>query len=229
MCVTDEHYGRKESMASSIVHLAITNELTKKNVFNDPARLKFGAVVVDAGVGGNQFGNTHMKVFVEDGKKKTYDLDRYREIFGERMLTDDLYMGYYLHLVQDSLYRHYVYDIHHWNPRIPGNVERLHKDYEILNRYIIDKYRLINDLTVPEGFEKEDINRLGDFDTDELLRNMNKFFSPVDEEPFFFFTREMSDEFIEEAVELCTDEVRKLRNGEQGLDMLKFAWNSSPA
>ena len=192
MCVTDEHYGRKESMASSIVHLAITNELTKKIVFKDPAGLKFGAVVVDAGVGGNQFGNTHMKVFVEDGKKKTYDLDRYREMFGERMLTDDLYMGYYLHLVQDSLYRHYVYDIHHWNPRIPGNVERLHKDYEILNRYIIDKYRLINDLTVPEGFEKEDINRLGDFDTDELLRNMNKFFSPVDEEPFFFFTRALT-------------------------------------
>ena len=75
-------------MASSIVHLAITNELTKKNVFKDPVRLKFGAVVVDAGVGGNQFGNTHMKVFVEEGKKKTYDLDRYREMFGERMLTD---------------------------------------------------------------------------------------------------------------------------------------------
>ncbi|MBP5702397.1 MAG: hypothetical protein J6W85_08140 [Lachnospiraceae bacterium] len=215
-------------MASSIVHLAITSELIKKIKFRDPARLKFGAVVVDAGVGGNQFGNTHMKVFVQDGKKKTYDLDGYREKFGARMLTDDLYMGYYLHLVQDSLYRHYVYDIHHWNPRIPGNVERLHKDYEILNKYVIDKYRLINDLTVPDGFRNEDINRLGDFDTDELQRNMNAFFSPVDEGPIFFFTKEMSDEFIGEAVEFCAEEVRKLRNGEQGLDMMKFAWNSSP-
>ena len=95
-------------MASSIVHLAITNELTKVIDFSDSARLKFGAVVVDAGAGGNQYGNTHMKIFVEDGKKKTYNLDRYREMFGERMLKDDLYMGYYLHLVQDALYRHYV-------------------------------------------------------------------------------------------------------------------------
>ena len=41
-----------------------------------------------------------MKVNVQDGTKKTYDFDRYREMFGERMLKDDLYLGYYLHLVQ---------------------------------------------------------------------------------------------------------------------------------
>lgn len=213
-------------MASSIVHLAITNELTKKIVFSDPARLKFGAVVVDAGAGGNQYGNTHMKIFVEDGKKKTYDLDRYREMFGERMLTDDLYMGYYLHLVQDALYRHYVYDIHHWNPRIPGNVERLHKDYELLNQYVINKYGLTNDLIVPDGFDDEDINQLGVFDTEQLLRNMNSFFSPVDEEPIFFFTKEMSDEFIGQALEFCIREVKRVRNGEQGMNMLEYAWNS---
>ena len=119
-------------MASSIVHLAITNELAKRVSFTDTSRLKFGAVVVDAGEGGNITGESHMKVNVMDGKKRTYDFDKYREMFGNLMLTDDLYMGYYLHLVQDSLYRHYVYDIHHWNPRIPGNVERLHKDYEAL-------------------------------------------------------------------------------------------------
>ena len=213
-------------MASSIVHLAITNELTKKIVFSDPARLKFGAVVVDAGAGGNQYGNTHMKIFVEDGKKKTYDLDRYREMFGERMLTDDLYMGYYLHLVQDALYRHYVYDIHHWNPRIPGNVERLHKDYEILNQYVINKYGLTNDLIVPDGFDDEDINQLGVFDTEQLLQNMNSFFSPVDEETLFFFTKEMSDEFIGQALEFCIREVKRVRNGEQGMNMLEYAWNS---
>ena len=214
-------------MASSIVHLAITNELTKKMVFKDPSRLKFGAVVVDAGVGGNKTGDSHLKVNVMDGTKKTYDLDRYREMFGELILTDDLYMGYYLHLVQDALYRHYVYDIHHWNPRIPGNVDRLHKDYEILNQYVINKYGLTNDLTVPEGFEDEDLNQLGTFDTEQLLRKMNAFFSPVEEEPIFFFTKEMCDEFIEEAVLFCTEEVKKLRDGKPGIDMLEYAWNTA--
>ena len=119
-------------MASSIIHLAITNELVKRLSFTDANRLKFGAVVVDAGVGGNKYGNAHMKVNVQDGTKKTYDFDRYREMFGERM--------------------------------------------------------------------------------------------PMDEEPIFFFTKEMSDEFIEEAVEFCTEEVKKIRNGERGIDMLTYAW-----
>ena len=82
-------------MASSIIHLAITNELTKRISFIDTNRLKFGATVVDAGVGGNKTGCAHMKVIVLNGTKKTYDFDRYREMFGERMLKDDLYMGYY--------------------------------------------------------------------------------------------------------------------------------------
>ena len=43
----------RNCMASSIIHLAITNELTKRLSFTDVSRLKFGAVVVDAGAGGN--------------------------------------------------------------------------------------------------------------------------------------------------------------------------------
>ena len=48
-------------MASSIIHLAITNELIKRLSFIDANRLKCGAVVVDAGVGENKYGNAHMK------------------------------------------------------------------------------------------------------------------------------------------------------------------------
>ena len=212
-------------MASSIVHLAVTNELVKRITFNDPDRLKFGAVVVDYGTGGNQNGNSHLKVNVLDGKKKTYDFDRFREMFGERMLSDDLYMGYYLHLVQDSLYRQFVYDRYHWNPMLPGNVDRLHKDYQIVNQYVIDRYRLENDLSIPVGFKDEALNRISSFDTEELMQHINSYFMPVEDEPVFFFTKEMSDEFISEAVEFCAEEVMKLRNGERGIDMLAYAWN----
>lgn len=211
-------------MASSIVHLAVTNELTKQLSFNNINRLKFGAIVVDAGKGGNTNGNAHMKVNLADDKMKTYDFDRYREMFGKQMLEDDLYMGYYLHLVQDALYRHYVYDKHHWNPTIPGNVERLHKDYQIINQYVIHKYNLENDLEVPNGFEGEPLNQISSFDTEWLMQNMNSYFQPVEEEPIFFFTKEMSDEFIKEAVEYCVNEVKKLRSGEPGIDMLTYAW-----
>ena len=216
-------------MASIIVHLAITNELTKRISFTDTNRLKFGAIVVDVGAGGEQQGNSHLKIFVDGGKKKTYDLDRYREMFGERMLSDDLYMGYYLHLVQDALFRNYVYVRHQWNPIIPGNVERLHKDYKIVNQYVINRYQLENDIDIPDGFHKEDLNKISSFDTARLMLNMEDYFKPLEEEPIFFFTKEMSDEFIAEAVDFCVKEVEKLRRGESGIDMLEFAWNRTGA
>ena len=216
-------------MASSIVHLAITNELTKRILFTDINRLKFGAVLVDAGVGGNITGDSHLKVKVMDGKKKTYDFDRYRKMFGNRMLSDDLYLGYYLHLVQDALYRRFVYDRYHWNPTIPGNVERLHKDYEIVNQYVINKYELKNDIVVPDGFESEDLTLITVFDTVRLMNNLEEYCKPVEEEPIFFFTKEMSDEFIAEAVEYCTREVEMIRRGGPGIDMMECAWSHAGA
>ena len=212
-------------MASSVVHLAITNELTKMIDFNDNNRLKFGAVVVDAG----SYGRSHLKVNLADGKKKGYDFDRYRQLFGERMLSDDLYLGYYLHLVQDALYRHYVYDRYHWNPMIPGNVERLHKDYSIVNHYVVTKYGLENDLVIPDGFETEDINQIDSFDTAKLMTDMCSYFVPVEEEPIFFFTKEMSDEYIKEAIDFCIKEIANLHEGFQGIDMLEYAWERAPA
>lgn len=212
-------------MASSIIHLAITNELTKRLSFFDTNRLKFGAVVVDAGTGENKFGNAHMKVNVLDGTKKTYDFDRYREMFGTRMLKDDLYMGYYLHLVQDALYRNYIYGRYHWDPIPPGNVERLHHDYRIINQYVIYKYQLENDLKIPVGFKAEALNQISSFDIERLMQDMKSYFLPVEDEPVFFFTKEMSDEFIGETVAFCVEEVEKRRSGEQGIDMLTYAWD----
>lgn len=66
-------------MASSIVHYAITCELIKKRHFNNPSRLKLGSVLADAGYNGN----SHMKISVAGGHKKTYDFEGYRKMYGE--------------------------------------------------------------------------------------------------------------------------------------------------
>ena len=126
-------------MASSIVHLAITNELIKRHSFKNADRLKFGAVIADAGYDGN----SHMKISLPGGHK-TYDFTSFRQMFEKKMYEDDLYLGYYLHLIQDVVFRHFVYDKYHWNPMIPGNIERLHRDYAIVNDYVIKKYSIEN-------------------------------------------------------------------------------------
>jgi hypothetical protein len=123
-------------MASSIIHLAITNELTKKYEFKDIARLKLGACLPDSGKGNS----SHLKKSIWGGNKKVYDFEYFRLKFGDLMKSDDLYLGYYLHLIQDICYRHFMYDKYKWNPTIPGNVERLHNDYAIINHYVAVKY-----------------------------------------------------------------------------------------
>ena len=84
-------------MASSIIHLAVTKELTKRYKFKDENRLKFGAILPDAGRGKD----SHVKKAVWGLNKRVYDFERFRAEYGELMKSDDLYLGYYLHLVQD--------------------------------------------------------------------------------------------------------------------------------
>ena len=212
-------------MASGIVHMAIAKKLAEKVSFSDMNRLMLGEVIPDFSTAGNIKGDSHLKIKVMDGRKSTYDFDRFRGLFGERMLTDDLYLGYYLHLVQDILYRHYVYDRHGWNPSIPGNVEKLHNDYRIVNWYVISKYGLKNNIAIPENFDSEELNKICSFDTQGMTEDMKRFFQPMEEEPIFFFTKEMTDEFIAEAAEFCEKELERLRKGEPGIDMTQYAWS----
>lgn len=211
-------------MASSIIHYAITCELIKRRQFNNPDRLKLGSILVDSGYNGN----SHMKISVAGGHKSTYDLDGYKSIYGELMKQDDLYLGYYLHLIQDILYRHLVYDKYHWNPLIPGNVEKLHRDYAIGNFYVVQKYNLKNEVTIPADFDKEPINQVCSFDLEGLVQNMNSYFEPSEEDDIFFFTKEMADEYIAEAVGYCIQELDNLECQNAGTDGYLSAWNRMP-
>ena len=159
-------------MASSIIHLAITCELIKTRGFKDVNRLKFGAILADYG---SDRETTHLRQRIQELNKKSYNVNLFREKYKDKLLTDDLYLGYYLHLVQDICYRHFVYDRYHWNPRIPGNMERLYRDYNILNTYVRDKYGLVNDLRVPENLAQESLCDIDSFDVDRLESDMNRY------------------------------------------------------
>ena len=209
-------------MASIIIHLAVTNELTKRHEFKDIDRLKFGAILPDAGDGKI----SHLKKSVCGQSKKTYDFERFRAEFGELMKTDDLYLGYYLHLVQDICYRHFVYGRYSWDPSIPGNVEKLHKDYSIINNYVVLKYHLRNDVTVPSDFANEAINGICPFNTDWLVAVMAEYFKPASEDEIFFFTREMADEYIAEAVVGCLLELKAFEAGTGMIESIHTAWDN---
>ena len=211
-------------MASSVIHYAITNELIKKHKFTDTDRLKLGSVLPDY----ECQGNSHMKIAVAGGHKRTYDFDRFRAQFGELMKSDDLYLGYYLHLVQDILFRHFLFDRYHWNPLIPGNSEKLYRDYSIANTYVVRKYGLANQIVLPQDFEKEPINQICAFDLKKLGESVDGYLNSDEDGDSFFFTHERVDEFIAEAAEFCQKEIENLASGRECADSYELAWDNKP-
>lgn len=211
-------------MASRIIHLAITGELIKQYEFKDLARLRFGTILPDAACNKEEYQLSHFKMKIGDKSERSYNLSEFRTKFSEKMKTDDLYLGYYLHLIQDLLYRNFVYERYHWDPKPEGNMERLYSDYRQLNRYVIDKYGLHCDVNIPEEFETEIIHQVAAFEPGSFLVEYKKDFEPLAPAERFFFTDAMVDKYIGWAVEYCKKELEALKAGAHYFDELKWSW-----
>ena len=165
------------------MHYAITDKILQLFPMHDGARLRFGAVLPDASVNKRK---THFRVYNEKLGIRLYDLESYRAQFGERMQKDDLYLGYYLHLIEDALYRKTLYDTFGWNPYTPESTARMHHDYTLLNRHFIQKYNIRDDLAVPENFTQEPIFAFEPFDSEGLLRSIHQNFVPAPADAPYF-------------------------------------------
>ena len=207
-------------MASRIIHLAITDCVSKKYEHKEKNRLELGSILPDAATSGN----SHLKISIFNGAKKTYDLTSFRSSFLSKILQDDLYLGYYLHLIQDLYFRDFVYNRYHWNPLPPGNVDRLHNDYALINQYVIQKYALSNAITVPVAFDEEPLNKLGCFSIYEFIADMKNDFQRHLTGKTFFFTKKMADEFISYACVKCEQEIYSIFHDLDCLDEKTLAW-----
>ena len=207
-------------MASSMIHLAITEELIKKADFQDPVRLRMGAVLPDGAVRGN----SHLKKRLGEEPTFTYDLEFYRTRYREKMKEDELYLGYYFHLIQDIFYRKFIYGENHWDSRNPENVRKLHRDYEITNYHVAEKYHLAKEDLAVIDLTGEPITELADFDMPELVKEVREQFVPVAETDLFFFTEKMAEELVERSVGFCLDELERLREGKEGLNSTEWSW-----
>lgn len=206
-------------MAASMVHLAITEVIAKSIKVKDINRLRIGSILPDGAIGGN----SHLRKKFEDGFK-TFDIETFRETFGDKMREDDLYLGYYLHLVQDIIYRKFIYEIYGWNPYIEGNVDRLHHDYEILNSYVARKFGLTPESIAPIDLNGEPLEQLAQFDVNELVERVRGQFIPVEDDGIFFFTREMVDEYIARAVKESLEEILRFLENKECLKCSENKW-----
>ena len=154
------------------------------------------------------------------------DLNYFRKLYGRKLIVDELYLGYYLHLIQDIIFRNFVYQDFDWKSAIPGNVDKLHKDYELLNPYIIAEYELENCFLIPDKIKKEELYQIYPFDLEYTLQQLEKEFQPQVDGKLSFFTGAMVDAYIEKAYIVCMDELKAIMQGKNYMDPLKYAWSN---
>ena len=212
-------------MASRTMHLAIAKEIEGHNPINNIYRYEIGQILPDAITHSlSNHADSHFKSTVCDGRMKMIDFAKFRSDFQDEIATDDLYLGYYFHLIQDGIYRRFLYYDYGYKVTCPEDVELLHNDYHLLNTYLVSKYHLQNSFSKPEGFEKEKINHVYPFSFDAYLEDLKNDFLPYRSGKTVFFTESMADEYISSCSELCNREFESVQSERTCVNPMDFAW-----
>ena len=213
-------------MASRTLHLAAAKVISESYDSGDKNRFSLGMLLPDMYVVQKKNRSATHLIKYNDRGEKTIDIAACRALFGDRLTADPLYLGYYLHLVQDLLYHYSLHVVYNWNSSNRENVKRMHNDYRLINRYAIDRYKLENNVLLPENFAGEKLNEMFELDVSTLYDELAEDFSSSGEGETFFFTEKMADDFVSQSAELCLNEINALMNGKSALDGHKYYWRA---
>lgn len=212
-------------MAQRMIHYMIGEMLAQGTVLKDKNRFLIGSVIPDAYSDMRYRDITHFRYFSEDRKFSCYDIDRFRDTYRDRILQDDFYLGYYMHLVEDIFYRRLIRNDHKITVfGYPDKVSILHRDYHVLNRYIRERWNLRYELIIPEDLGTEDIFRIAEFEIEGFLKALQDDFSETLKEKTVYVTEEMIEEFMTRYYPLITAEFSHAVKGDFQLRAADYAW-----
>lgn len=214
-------------MASRIIHLAICKQLEDVIEVKDVNRLRIGHVLPDAIIRGHEaHATSHYKITVCEEKKKMIDFSGFYRQFSTKILEDSLYLGYYFHLIEDAIYRKFLYYDYQMGVNRKSEFRKtLYDDYVILNRYLINNYRLTNKINIPVHFIEEEINEIYPFVLDNFLLDMTKDFDCSIKGKTKYFTESMVEEYIDKCMSVCKKELDTIQKGNSYLNPLDYSWS----
>lgn len=213
-------------MAQRTIHYLFGDILSKENVLKDKNRFLLGSVLPDAYSSVVERDISHFTDTKLPNNQVYFDFMKFRAQFNELIKTDDLYLGYYMHLVEDDFYRQFIREIHMKNdvPHSAEEVARLHNDYHILNAYIVEKYKIEYTLVQPVDFKMEPVNRIVRFTLERFLEDLQHDFTENPQGKTCFLTEDMLDQFIDQYIDLAIKELHSVLNGEYYLNAIDYAW-----
>ena len=209
-------------MAQRIIHYLLAVKLAESCPVSDRQRFLAGSLLPDAYISVSDRKITHYKA--ADGDAHIFDFNRFRTEFRDLIFTDDLYLGYYLHLIEDAVYRQFLWLNRYERPMNMEQVKLLHQDYHILNAVFIKRYKLINELTEPVRLEEEPITRIAPFSAETMVKELAGDFSDRGTGSFRYVNEAMMETYIKDAFPVCLREMRAVREGHFTLDAQEFRY-----
>lgn len=214
-------------MASSMMHLAIASQMKFYDDEEERNRFYLGTILPDAELNSHcGKANGHFRCYTQDRHRVMMDSRQFFKQYVNHIPSDGLYLGYYFHLIEDNIFRKLLYyELGLLQNRGDASfVNQLHRDYWILNHYIVDTYGLVNQLHISEQFEKEPIHKIGIFDANNFLNRMAQQFEDKVESNPVYFTETMVDRYINLCTSICSKEYEALIRGNTLFQPEDYAW-----
>ena len=213
-------------MAQRTIHYLLGEELIPLGI-RDADRFRIGNLLPDAIEDLVFRAQTHYQVdTVKGGKSLRFsDFERFRRDFSPLVETDGLYLGYYMHLVEDACYRIFWQKVRLFERDMTREkVAILHNDYHLLNAYIVSRYGIRDELVWPEGFESEPVNRIYPFLLRDFLSEMRGDFTEHPEGKTVYMTEALLEEYLSDTRGVCRDALRRILTGGEPLDPMSLTW-----
>lgn len=208
-------------MAQRTIHYLFGEIISNEINLSDKKRFLVGSILPDA-IEPAYRTASHFKI--ETNTHKYFDFEAFRNLHFDLIFQDDLYLGYYLHLVEDAFYRAFFYTDRFTMPRTREEVQILHRDYHILNSYIVKKYDIHNILGSSFSLKNEPLCDIAPFLVDEFLRELACDFTEQTKGNTVFLTESMLDEYIKTYIPLAIAEVKNIKSGSTILSVTDYAW-----
>jgi len=205
-------------MASRMMHLAVAYRLADLIDPSQRERFFSGSVIPDA----LPKDKGHYYKFFDGSTRKTYDLTGFREKFADR-LRDGLYLGYYMHLLEDIVFRDHLYHEVGYVPT-DAKVVQLHKDYTLLNKYLSDKYGIKSVPSVPENIVNEPLVTGQTEAVRNFIADMHRDLTNHPDGVCVCYTENIADEFLDRAVSVCIKELAALDGKGEHIDEYSLSW-----
>lgn len=214
-------------MAQRTIHILFATLLSDKLELFDKNRFLIGSLLPDAYKIATNRKISHFIKYISDENCLYFDFHDFLEQFQNKVIDDDLYLGYYAHLVEDAFYRYFLYYEKHFIEKIKSyELNILHNDYHILNSYIAKKYALPSHLELPKAFEDELLNGITEFDIPQIVSDYENDVVELCNGKTVLLTEAMLDEFILKYIDILAEELHSVRNGRSKLNTLDYKWEN---